>query len=74
MLTQCTHDGALSVGPQTRDAQAGETVLYYCKRLWGQPWIAPILALLLHQWLLLRPEAGGTEQRQKHINVLVLGE
>lgn len=32
-----------------------------------------IFALLLHRWLLLRPEAGGLEQRQKHVHVLMLG-
>ena len=56
-----------------QDNMAADTVLYFCKRLWGQPWIAPIFALLLHRWLLLRPEAGGAEQRQKHMNVLMLG-
>jgi hypothetical protein len=36
------------------------------------------LCLLLHmwvcRWLLLRREAGGIEQRQKHVNVLMYGE
>jgi hypothetical protein len=57
----------------TRDSAAADTVLYFCKRLWGQPYVAPILALLLHRWLLSRPEAGGAGQRQKHVNVLVFG-
>jgi 3-oxoacyl-ACP reductase-like protein len=30
--------------------------------------------LLLHRWLLLRREAGGIEQRQKHVNVLMYGK
>jgi hypothetical protein len=29
---------------------------------------------LLCRWLLLRREAGGIEQRQKHVNVLMYGE
>jgi hypothetical protein len=60
--------------PLLQEAVAADTLLYFCKRLWGQPYLAPIFALLLHRWLLLRPEAGGVEQRQKHVNVLLLGE
>ncbi len=56
-----------------RDTQAGEEVLSICKRLWGQPFTAPIFALLLHQWLLVHPEAGGVDERLKHINILVSG-
>ena len=44
---------------------AADTLLYFCKRLWGQSIVGAIFALLLHRWLLLRPEAGGVEQRQK---------
>lgn len=43
------------------------------KRLWGQPYVAPIYALLLHRWMLLRKDAGGLVQRQKHVGVLVFG-
>lgn len=50
-----------------------ESLLYVCRRLWGQPYIGPVYSLLLHQWLLLNKDAGGSEQRQKHINVLVSG-
>jgi hypothetical protein len=57
-----------------QEGVAADTLLYFCKRLWGQPYLAPIFALLIHKWLLLRPEAGGIEQRQKHVNVLMLGE
>lgn len=32
------------------------------------------LCWLLRRWLLLRREAGGIEQRQKHVNVLMYGE
>eukprot|EP00879_Flechtneria_rotunda_P004592 GHRR01004847.1.p1 GENE.GHRR01004847.1~~GHRR01004847.1.p1 ORF type:complete len:391 (+),score=116.64 GHRR01004847.1:737-1909(+) len=52
---------------------AADTLLYFCKRLWGLPYLAPTFALLLHRWLLLRREAGGIEQRQKHVNVLMYG-
>lgn len=45
-----------------------------CRKLWGQPYVSPIYTLLLHQWLLLNREAGGTEQRQKHVNVLESGK
>lgn len=44
-----------------------------CRRLWGQPYIAPVYTLLLHRWLLLHKDAGGQLQRQKHVNVLVSG-
>ncbi len=40
----------------------------------GQPFTAPTYALLLHQWLLVHSEAGGEEQRLKHLNVLFSGE
>lgn len=44
-----------------------------CRRLWGQPHVAPIYAMLLHQWLLLHKDAGGAEQRLKHLKVMVSG-
>lgn len=44
-----------------------------CRRLWGQPFTGPIYALLLHQWLLVHRDAGGADQRLKHLNVLVSG-
>jgi hypothetical protein len=50
-----------------------EALLAACNRLWGQAFAAPIYALLLHQWLLVHPEAGGAERRLKHVNVLVSG-
>ena len=40
----------------------------------GQPFTAPTYALLLHQWLLVHSEAGGAEQRLKHLNVLFSGK
>ena len=52
---------------------AAEALLALCRRLWGQPFTAPTYALLLHQWLLVHAEAGGREQRLKHINVLCSG-
>ena len=51
----------------------GETLLLTCKRLWGQPFTAPIFALLLHQWLLTHPDAGGSDERLKHVNIMVSG-
>lgn len=50
-----------------------EELLAICRRLWGQPFIAPIFALLLHQWLLIHPESGGADQRLKLLNVLMSG-
>ncbi len=50
-----------------------ESLLYTCRSLWGQPFVFPVYTLLLHQWLLLNKDAGGSEQRQKHINVLISG-
>mmetsp|Transcript_1655 Transcript_1655/g.4818 ORF Transcript_1655/g.4818 Transcript_1655/m.4818 type:complete len:394 (-) Transcript_1655:573-1754(-) len=52
---------------------AAEALLYVCRRLWGQPHVAPIYAMLLHQWLLLHKHAGGAEQRLKHLKVMVSG-
>ncbi|KAL3154406.1 hypothetical protein ABBQ32_013879 [Trebouxia sp. C0010 RCD-2024] len=52
---------------------AADDLLHVCRRLWGQPYVAPVYALLLHQWLLSHPMAGGSEQRQKHVNVLISG-
>src|SRR6056297_3497973 len=34
----------------------GDELLSVCKKLWGQPFTAPIFALLLHQWLLVQPD------------------
>lgn len=56
-----------------RAESASETVLALCRQLWGQPFTAPIFALLLHQWLLVQPTAGGTDQRLKHLNILMSG-
>ena len=50
-----------------------EALLYVCRRLWGQPHVAPIYAMLLYQWLLLHRDAGGAEQRLKHLKVMVSG-
>lgn len=60
-----------ALAPQTWDAS--EALLAVCRRLWGQPFTAPIYALLLHQWLLIHRDAGGADQRLKHLNVLVSG-
>lgn len=56
-----------------RTPDASEALLAVCRQLWGQPFTAPIFALLLHQWLLVHPEAGGADQRLKHLNILVSG-
>lgn len=52
---------------------SADALLYLCRKLWGQEYAAPIYAVLLHKWLLLKSEAGGVDQRLKHVNVLVLG-
>lgn len=44
-----------------------------CRKLLSQPYIGPIYAMLLYQWLLGNRDAGGAEQRQKHINLLAAG-
>ena len=44
-----------------------------CRKLLSQPYIGPIYAMLLYQWLLANKEAGWAEQRQKHINLLTAG-
>ena len=44
-----------------------------CRKLLSQPYIGPIYAMLLYQWLLGNKDAGGAEQRQKHINLLAAG-
>ena len=56
-----------------RVQHSSEDVLSACNRLWGQACAAPIFALLLHQWLLVHPDAGGSEQRLKYINILISG-
>lgn len=53
--------------------ESSEALLALCRQLWGQPFLAPTYALLLHQWLLVHPLAGGADQRLKHLNVLVSG-
>ena len=52
---------------------AAEGLLYVCRKLLSQPYIGPIYAMLLYQWLLGNRDAGGAEQRQKHINLLAAG-
>lgn len=56
-----------------RSPAASEAVLGVCRQLWGQPFTAPIFALLLHQWLLVHSDAGGVDQRLKHLNILTSG-
>eukprot|EP00873_Tetraselmis_striata_P002314 jgi/Tetstr1/422578/TSEL_013386.t1 len=41
--------------------------------LWGQPYVAPVFALLLHKRLLLTEEAETASDQLKHVNVLVQG-
>ena len=54
--------------------EASERLLALCRQLWGQPFTAPTYALLLYQWLLVHREAGGADQRLKHLNVLFSGK
>lgn len=42
----------------THPARA-EGLLTVCRRLWGQPYVAPLYALLLHRWLLAGGSGGG---------------
>ena len=53
--------------------EASERLLALCRQLWGQPFTAPTYSLLLYQWLLVHKEAGGVDQRLKHLNVLFSG-
>ena len=52
---------------------AAEGLLYACRKLLSQPYVSPVYAMLLYQWLLVQKDAGGAEQRQKHVNLLVAG-
>ena len=52
---------------------AAEGLLYACRKLLSQPYVSPVYAMLLYQWLLVHKDAGGAEQRQKHVNLLVAG-
>ena len=52
---------------------AAEGLLYVCRKLLSQPYVSPVYAMLLYQWLLVNKDAGGAEQRQKHVNLLVAG-
>lgn len=52
---------------------AAEGLLYVCRKLLSQPYVAPVYAMLLYEWLLANKDAGGAEQRQKHVNLLVAG-
>ena len=50
-----------------------DALLYICRQLWGLSIISPVYTLLLHQWLLLHKDAGGADQRQKHVSVVISG-
>ena len=50
-----------------------DALLYICRQLWGLSYIAPVYTLLLHQWLLLNKDAGGSAERQKHVSVVIQG-
>jgi hypothetical protein len=52
---------------------AAEGLLYVCRKLLSQPYVAPVYAMLLYEWLLANKDAGGAEQRQKHVSLLVEG-
>lgn len=52
---------------------AAEALLFICRQLWGQPYIVPVYALLLHRWLLLGNRAAGSQERDKYVNVLIAG-
>ncbi|KAK9836373.1 hypothetical protein WJX84_009968, partial [Apatococcus fuscideae] len=42
-------------------------------KLWGQPYVPSIFAMLLHQWLLNNNFAGGQQPRQTLMNVMISG-
>lgn len=52
---------------------AAEGLLYAARKLLSQPYVSPVYAMLLYEWLLVHKDAGGAEQRQKHVNLLVAG-
>lgn len=56
-----------------KTSTASENLLVVCRKLWGQLYIPSIFALLLHQWILVHPDAGGIDQRLKLLTVLVSG-
>ena len=51
-----------------------DALLYTFRQLWGLSIISPVYTLLLHQWLLLNKDAGGADQRQKHVSVVISGK
>ncbi|KAL6752175.1 hypothetical protein V8C86DRAFT_619745 [Haematococcus lacustris] len=60
-----------------RGADSAVVVLYLLQNLYGQGYAAPLMALLMHRWLLLkRAKPGGglpEEQRLRLVNVTALG-
>jgi len=58
----------LAANPALADALLG-----VMRRLWGQAYVAPIYALLLHRWLLTHRDAGLRQNRTKHVHVLAIG-
>jgi len=58
----------LAANPALADALLG-----IMRRLWGQAYVAPIYALLLHRWLLTHRDAGLRRDRTKHVHVLAIG-
>lgn len=44
-----------------------------CRKLWGQPYVPSIFAMLLHQWLLNNKTAGGQQAKQTLLNVMISG-
>ena len=58
----------LAANPALADALLG-----VMRRLWGQAYVAPVYALLLHRWLLTHRDAGLRQNRTKHVHVLAIG-
>jgi len=62
--------------PPSRPAQhtaMADAMLGVMRRLWGNAYVAPVYALLLHRALLAHARAGAPAHRQKHLHVLAIG-
>jgi hypothetical protein len=46
-----------------QNSVAADTLLYFCKRLWGLPYLAPTFALLLHRCA----RSCGRQQQQRRL-------
>ncbi|CAG9461639.1 unnamed protein product [Pedinophyceae sp. YPF-701] len=49
-----------------------ERLLALCQGQWVSVLVPPIYALLLHRWLLTRPDAGGRDDRARNAHIMLL--